>query len=85
MRPRRFSRWPVRCSRRRPGKVSARASEIMISSPPSKDALNAEQFDEVIVSTLPKRVSRWLHLDLPSKVAGLGLPVTTVSAKGRET
>ena len=50
-----------------------------------EDALNAEQFDEVIVSTLPKRVSRWLHLDLPSKVAGLGLPVTTVSATGRET
>jgi hypothetical protein len=50
-----------------------------------EDALNAEQFDEVIVSTLPKRVSRWLHLDLPSKVAGLGLPVTTVTTKGRET
>ena len=38
-------------------------------------------FDEVIISTLPGRVSRWLHLDLPRKVAGLGLPVTTVNAK----
>ena len=41
-------------------------------------------FDEVIISTLPKRVSRWLHLDLPHKAAGLGVPVTTVTAKGTE-
>lgn len=44
------------------------------------DAVNLRGFDEVIVSTLPRRVSRWLHLDLPRKVAGLGLPVTTVTA-----
>lgn len=43
------------------------------------DALNLRGFDEVIVSTLSPRLSRWLKLDLPSKVAGLGLPVTTVT------
>ncbi len=43
------------------------------------DAINLRGFDEVIVSTLPARVSRWLKLDLPSKVAGMGLPVTTVT------
>jgi hypothetical protein len=48
-----------------------------------EDALNRAHYDEVIVSTLPTRVSRWLHLDLPRKVAGLGVPVTTVSARGR--
>lgn len=48
-----------------------------------EDALNRERFDEVMISTLPTRVSRWLHLDLPRKVAGLGLPVTTVRAHGR--
>ena len=47
-----------------------------------EDAINVHGFDEIIISTLPTRVSRWLHLDLPRKVAGLGLPVTTVSAKG---
>jgi hypothetical protein len=44
-----------------------------------QDAVNLRGFDEVIVSTLSPRVSRWLKLDLPSKVAGLGLPVTTVT------
>jgi hypothetical protein len=46
-----------------------------------EDAINVHGFDEIIISTLPSRVSRWLHLDLPRKVAGLGLPVTTVNAK----
>ncbi len=43
------------------------------------DAINLRGFDEVIVSTLPARLSRWLKLDLPSKVSGMGLPVTTVT------
>jgi hypothetical protein len=49
-----------------------------------QDAVNIQGFDEIIISTLPQRVSRWLKLDLPSKAAGLGLPVTTVTATGRE-
>ena len=49
-----------------------------------QDAVNMRGFDEIIISTLPKRFSRWLHLDLPHKAAGLGLPVTTVTAQGRE-
>ena len=44
-----------------------------------QDAINLRGFDEVIISTLPSKVSRWLHLDLPSKVAGLGLPVNVVT------
>jgi len=43
------------------------------------DAINIYGFDEVIISTLPTRLSRWLKLDLPSKVSGTGLPVTTVT------
>jgi len=46
-----------------------------------QDAVNLHGFDELIISMLPKRVSRWLRLDLPHKAAGLGLPVTTVTAE----
>jgi hypothetical protein len=49
-----------------------------------QDAVNLHGFDEIIISTLPTRVSKWLRLDLPHKVAGLGLPVTTVTARSRE-
>jgi len=46
-----------------------------------QDALSREPFDEVIISTLPARVSHWLRRDLPSRVEQLGLPVTVVTAK----
>jgi hypothetical protein len=46
-----------------------------------RDAVEAEQFDEAIVSTLPARVSHWLHRDLPSRIEQLGLPVTVITAK----
>jgi hypothetical protein len=49
-----------------------------------QDAVNLHGFDEIILSTLPQRVSKWLKLDLPSKLNGLGLPVTTITASGRE-
>jgi hypothetical protein len=48
-----------------------------------QDAINLRGFDEIILSTLPARVSRWLKIDLPSKARGLGLPVTHVEAHGR--
>lgn len=47
-----------------------------------QDALTRADFEEIVVSTLPRRVSRWLRLDLPSKARGLGLPVAHVEARG---
>jgi hypothetical protein len=46
-----------------------------------EDAVNLHGYDEIIISTLPARVSRWLKLDLPSKISGLGLPVTQVTPR----
>jgi hypothetical protein len=45
-----------------------------------EDAVNLGSYDEIIISTLPRRISRWLKLDLVSKTKALGLPVTHVEA-----
>jgi hypothetical protein len=43
------------------------------------DATHAESYDEVIVCTLPRHLSRWLRLSLPHRVGTVtGLPVTHV-------
>ena len=68
-------------------KAAGASVEGMVGDPTPmhaiQDAINLRGFDEVIISTLPARVSKWLRLDLPSKVSGLGLPATTVTAEER--
>jgi hypothetical protein len=43
-----------------------------------EDAINLRGFDEIIISASTPRLARWLRLDLPHKVSGMGLPVSTV-------
>lgn len=46
-----------------------------------EQVLQNESFDAIIVSTLPSRISRWLHQDLPRRLENkFGLPVTHVTA-----
>jgi hypothetical protein len=82
----RLSRGPPRArraraaARRRPA-----AGGLRIGSPDPLaavlDATNFHDFDEIIVCTLPRRLSRWLHLCLPDRVRRVtGLPVTHVVA-----
>jgi hypothetical protein len=43
------------------------------------DAVDEHGADEIVVSTLPPRVSRWLSMDLPGRLEALGKPVTVVT------
>jgi hypothetical protein len=49
-----------------------------------RDAVTRLAIDEIIISTLPARVSQWLRRDLPRRVERFGLPVTVVTAQQSE-
>jgi hypothetical protein len=46
-----------------------------------ENAVAQQRFDEIILSTLPPRVSRWLALDLPHRVKRkIDVPLTVITA-----
>jgi hypothetical protein len=48
-----------------------------------RDALRRREVDEVIVSTLPRGLSRWLGEDVPSRLRdSVRVPVTVVTQSG---
>jgi len=49
-----------------------------------RQTLERDKYDEIIVSTLPARVSRWLHLDLAHRFERFGVPVSVVTAEQAE-
>ena len=46
-----------------------------------RDTVRDGRFDEIIVSTLSKKTSKWLRRDLVRKIESLGLPVSTITPR----
>jgi hypothetical protein len=45
-------------------------------------AVAEQQFDEIILSTLPPGISRWLALDLPSRIQRkIDVPLTVITIR----
>jgi GABA permease len=62
------------------GRVGAGDPIVAVS-----EAWDPKQHDEIIVSTLPIEVSKWLHAGLPARIGELtGAPVTHVVSRPRE-
>lgn len=65
--------------------------EVTVGDPDPVVAVNNElasypDFESIIVSTFPPGISRWLRLDLPSRLEKMtGLPVTHVIVEPDET
>ena len=62
--------------------AGATASGVVCDPDPMRaveEAMAGREFDEIIVSTLPARLSRWLHQDLPARLEHrFHVPVTHV-------
>jgi hypothetical protein len=46
-----------------------------------RQLIDSTDVDEIILSTLPQRVSHWLRRDVPSRLQSIGIPVTVVTAE----
>jgi hypothetical protein len=82
VRDRKTADWPRETAVRLLSRAARKPVDSLVGGPDPFVAVEAAvrdgDFDEIIISTLPKQESRWLRRGLVRRVEKLGLPVTAV-------
>jgi hypothetical protein len=75
--------WSVATATKLLGRAAGSAVDGHIGGQDAFESIKGEiaggHYDDILISTLPKRRSEWLRKDLPTRVEALGLPVTVVT------
>ncbi len=83
--PREVARDRLTCGIEWLARLGADASGTVVDGDPVdavEAAVGERSIDEIIVSTLPSRISRWLRQDLPSRIERrVAVPVSVVTAR----
>jgi hypothetical protein len=74
--------WSVGTASKLLGRAAGSTVDGHVGGADAFESIKAEiagQYDDILISTLPKRRSEWLRKDLPTRVEALGLPVTVIT------
>jgi hypothetical protein len=81
--PKKASDWSIETAVKLLGKAAGSHVEGFLGGEDPvesvRQALADGGYDDVLISTLPKRRSEWLRRDLPTRVEALGVPVSVIT------
>jgi hypothetical protein len=75
--------WSVATASKLLGRAAGSTVDGHVGGEDAFESIKAEiaggQYDDILISTLPKPRSEWLRKDLPTRVEALGLPVNVIT------
>ena len=81
--PNRAADWSVETATKLLGRAAGSTVEGHVGNQDPFESIKSQvdggQYDDILISTLPKRRSEWLRKDLPTRVEALGLPVNVIT------
>ena len=75
--------WSIATATKLLGRAAGANVDGHVGGQDAFESIKAEiaggHYDDILISTLPKRRSEWLRKDLPTRVETLGLPVNVIT------